>query len=64
MQKKNVPKSIRLSKNVLPQVYNIQLRPDLENFTFEGIETIHISILQNTKTIIVSVPAVYNKRFV
>ena len=52
MQKKNVPKSIRLSKNVLPQVYNIQLRPDLENFTFEGIETIHISILQKTRTII------------
>ncbi len=43
--------SVRLSKNVIPKSYEIQLRPDLENFTFEGVETIHSSILQKTRTI-------------
>src|SRR3989344_3466270 len=42
-------KSVRLSKNVIPVKYDIQLQPDLENFTFEGIETITLSILQKTK---------------
>ncbi|MES2023334.1 MAG: M1 family metallopeptidase [Patescibacteria group bacterium] len=42
-------KSVRLSKNIIPIEYNIQLRPDLENFTFEGIETITLSILKTTK---------------
>ncbi len=47
MQKKNV----RLSKNVVPKEYDIQLKPDLENFTFEGIETITLDILKPTKTL-------------
>jgi puromycin-sensitive aminopeptidase len=47
MQKKNV----RLSKEIVPINYDIQLKPDLENFTFEGIETITLSILKNTKII-------------
>jgi puromycin-sensitive aminopeptidase len=44
-------KNIRLSKNVAPTTYDIQLRPDLENFTFEGIETITLSVLKKTKKI-------------
>ena len=42
-------KNVRLSKNVVPIEYDIQLKPDLENFTFEGIETITLSILKSTK---------------
>jgi len=44
-------KSVRLSKYVIPVKYDIQLRPDLENFTFEGVETISLSVLQKTRTI-------------
>ena len=47
-KKKN---NIRLSKYVIPDKYDIQLTPDLENFTFEGIETIHLSILKQTKSL-------------
>ena len=51
MQKKNPAKSVRLSKNIIPTEYDIQLKPDLENFTFEGIETITLDILKPTKTL-------------
>ncbi|MFA5095154.1 MAG: M1 family metallopeptidase [Candidatus Paceibacterota bacterium] len=44
--------NIRLSKKVIPTKYEIQLQPDLENFTFEGMETITLSILKKTKSII------------
>ena len=44
--------AVRLSKNVIPLEYDIQLRPDLENFTFEGMETITLSILKPIKIII------------
>ncbi len=44
-------KNIRLSKEVIPLEYDIQLRPDLENFTFRGLETITISLSKDTKTI-------------
>ncbi|HEV7423827.1 MAG TPA: M1 family metallopeptidase, partial [Candidatus Paceibacterota bacterium] len=42
-------KSIRLSKSVFPTEYNIKLKPDLKNFTFEGIETITLSVIKATK---------------
>jgi len=42
-------KNVRLSKNVVPIQYDIQLKPDLDNFTFSGIETINLSILKRTK---------------
>jgi puromycin-sensitive aminopeptidase len=45
-------KSVRLSKNIIPIKYDIQLQPDLENFIFEGIETITLFILRKTKSII------------
>ncbi len=48
MQKKN-SKNVRLSKNVVPVEYDIELKPDLENFTFEGVETISLSLLKPTK---------------
>ena len=44
-------KSVRLSKNVIPKKYDIQFQPDLKNFTFEGLETITLSILKSTKVI-------------
>jgi puromycin-sensitive aminopeptidase len=42
-------KNVRLSKNVFPIEYDIQLKPDLDNFTFEGIETITLSNSKPTK---------------
>lgn len=42
-------KNVRLTKNVVPIKYEIQLRPDLDNFTFSGIETITLSVLKKTK---------------
>ncbi len=47
MKKENV----RLSKSVTPISYNIELKLDLENFTFEGVETILISIFKKTHSI-------------
>jgi puromycin-sensitive aminopeptidase len=44
-------RSVRLSKNVVPISYDIKLKPDLDNFTFEGVETIYLSILQKTKIV-------------
>ena len=44
-------KNVRLSKNVIPTEYDIQLHPDLKNFIFEGIETIKLSILRTTKVL-------------
>src|SRR3989344_5071512 len=51
MQKKNSTKNVRLSKNVVPIEYDIELKPDLDNFTFEGVEIITTSILKPTKTL-------------
>jgi puromycin-sensitive aminopeptidase len=39
---------VRLSKYVVPIEYDLKLRPDLENFTFEGLEVIDLSILKRT----------------
>lgn len=44
-------RNVRLLKDIAPIKYDIQLKPDLENFTFEGIETITVSILKPTKTL-------------
>ncbi|HEV7702610.1 MAG TPA: M1 family metallopeptidase [Candidatus Paceibacterota bacterium] len=44
-------KNVRLSKNVTPIDYKIQLKPDLENFTFAGVETISLKILKATKAL-------------
>ncbi|MSU44817.1 M1 family peptidase [Candidatus Nomurabacteria bacterium] len=54
MQKKNTirqKEGVRLSKNVVPIEYDIELKPDLDNFTFEGVETITLQILKPTKAL-------------
>ncbi|MES2315353.1 MAG: M1 family metallopeptidase [Patescibacteria group bacterium] len=47
MQKKN----IRLSRHVTPSRYDIELKPDLKNFTFEGVETIYLVVSKSTHSI-------------
>ncbi len=44
-------KSTRLAGHVIPVEYDIRLRPDFKNFTFEGVETITLKIFKKTKTI-------------
>jgi len=44
-------KSVRLPRYVLPSKYRIQLKPDFDNFTFSGVESISIGITQNIKSI-------------
>src|SRR3989344_3723972 len=44
-------RNVRLSKNIIPLKYDIRLHPDLENFTFEGIETIHLNVLQKIRIV-------------
>ena len=43
--------NVRLSKYIAPQKYEITLRPDLEEFTFWGKETITLTITKATKVI-------------
>lgn len=47
--RKTSKKNVRLSRNVIPLEYDITLEPDLKNFTFEGEETITLSILKPTR---------------
>ncbi len=44
-------KTVRLSKDVVPERYAIKLKPDLEKFTFEGEETITVFVGSATKTV-------------
>ncbi|MFA5750702.1 MAG: M1 family metallopeptidase [Candidatus Paceibacterota bacterium] len=44
-------KRIRLSKNIVPIKYYIELKPDMQNFTFVGKETILINLLKDIKKI-------------
>ncbi len=46
-------KSVRLSPNIKPNRYNLTLKPDLEAFVFQGKEIIDVSILKDTKKIII-----------
>ncbi len=41
----------RLSKDVIPSSYDIQMKPDLKNFTFTGMETISLDLKKPTKTL-------------
>ncbi len=47
-QKKKNP---RLPNHIRPSRYEITIRPDLENFTFSGEETIYLSLLKSSKSI-------------
>lgn len=51
VKKQNNIKSVRLSKNIIPVEYDIEIKPDLNNFTFGGSETILFSVLKKTKSI-------------
>ncbi len=42
-------KNVRLSKNIIPVEYDLQLKPDLHNFTFQGIEAITLRITEPTR---------------
>ena len=44
--------SYRLPKNVRPLSYDLYLKPELENFTFEGDVKIRVQVLENTNEII------------
>ena len=44
-------KSVRLPSYVLPERYTLALKPDLQSCTFSGTETIHLSLLKETKEI-------------
>ena len=48
---KTKKKSVRLPTNIVPERYVIKLKPDLEKFTFEGEETIHLWVLKPTRTV-------------
>ncbi|MEK7588652.1 MAG: M1 family metallopeptidase, partial [Patescibacteria group bacterium] len=50
-QTKTKVKNVRLSKSVIPTEYDITLRPDLENFTFEGVEEVSLLISKKTKVL-------------
>src|SRR3989344_630825 len=41
----------RLPTHIKPEKYKIMLRPDLENFTFEGEETIYLTLERSTRQI-------------
>ncbi len=42
---------IKLSRDIIPIKYDINLKPDLENFVFSGFEIIYLNILKETKNI-------------
>ncbi|OGI85792.1 hypothetical protein A3A01_00660 [Candidatus Nomurabacteria bacterium RIFCSPLOWO2_01_FULL_39_17] len=44
-------RSVRLTKDVIPKEYDITLQPDLQNFTFEGVEAITLSLSRPTKVL-------------
>ncbi|MDP3758387.1 MAG: M1 family peptidase, partial [Candidatus Daviesbacteria bacterium] len=44
-------KSVRLPAHVKPERYKIMLKPDLENFTFYGEETIYLSLDKSCREI-------------
>lgn len=44
-------KTVRLPTHVIPERYQIMLKPDLETFVFEGQETIFFKLLKPTKQI-------------
>lgn len=46
-------RSIRLSKDIIPEEYYITMQPDFSTFTFRGEEEIILNITKPTKTIII-----------
>ncbi|MFM7088995.1 MAG: M1 family metallopeptidase [Candidatus Paceibacterota bacterium] len=54
MQNKRTNKKpkVRLTTHITPLEYDIKLHPDLENFTFSGIETIKVKITKPEKKLV------------
>ncbi|HEY9714217.1 MAG TPA: M1 family metallopeptidase, partial [Chroococcales cyanobacterium] len=46
--------SYRLPRNVVPEKYEIKLEPDLQAFTFLGEETIHITVAEPVRQIVLN----------
>jgi puromycin-sensitive aminopeptidase len=44
-------KNIRLPNYIIPEKYQVQFKPDLDNFVFEGTETIFITVKKPTNKI-------------
>ena len=44
-------KNVRLPKYIKPEKYELTIKPDLDGFTFEGEEVIHLNIEKSTKEI-------------
>ena len=44
-------KSVRLTTGVMPEKYEISLKPDLKAFIFEGEETIHLVLKKPSRSI-------------
>jgi puromycin-sensitive aminopeptidase len=51
MPKRKYPTNVRLSKDVIPLRYDIELKPDLANFTFSGVEAVTILNKKPTKNL-------------
>ena len=51
IMKQRKKQNIRLPSHVKPFRYAIRLKPDLERFTFEGEETIHLALAKPEKRI-------------
>lgn len=48
--KKNIH-SVRLPRHILPERYVLTLRPDLESFTFQGEEVVHVVVTKADKSV-------------
>ncbi|KAL7752420.1 hypothetical protein RI367_001954 [Sorochytrium milnesiophthora] len=53
-QTEEVKRRVYLPHNVRPSHYDLTLRPDLENFTFTGVEEITVAVLEETDTIVLN----------
>ncbi len=51
VRKNTVRMSVRLPSHIIPLKYTLKLKPDLQAFTFEGEEIIHLQIGKETKKI-------------
>ncbi|KAL7747575.1 hypothetical protein RI367_007016 [Sorochytrium milnesiophthora] len=50
----DVKQRVQLPKNVRPSHYDVTLCPDLEKFTFTGVEEITVAVLEETDTIVLN----------
>src|SRR5262245_14423651 len=41
----------RLGNGIRPVLYDLQLEPDLDKFTFDGFETVHLDVLKPVSSV-------------